>query len=290
MEVETSHGSTSSSASRPFGSLALCLYIVAFVTGAIVMSFEMLGSRYLGPSFGLGIYTWASLISTVLAALCVGYFIGGALADRHPSPFILGATITIASAYLLLLPAFAQPVLQFFVWNIDDIKWGGLASAMTIMFFPVALLGMYSPFAIRLLLHSKQNQGAVSGAVYGVSTAGSISTLGTTFFLIPWIGSRAITFTLGALGLLAGVSLLVGASSGWRRDRAGGVAVLLMSAALLLPVSSLRAEEDFVGDRLPVPSVSARAQRIEQHPVQRAEVKAVVIAAFGRVLAAPVAL
>jgi hypothetical protein len=56
---------------------AITLYLVAFVTGAIVMSFEMLGSRYLAPSFGAGIYTWASLISTVLAALCIGYFLGG---------------------------------------------------------------------------------------------------------------------------------------------------------------------------------------------------------------------
>src|SRR5262249_4199813 len=64
---------------------ALLVYVVAFVTGAIVMSFEMLGSRYLNPYFGSGIYTWASLISTVLAALTVGYFIGGGL-PRPPPP------------------------------------------------------------------------------------------------------------------------------------------------------------------------------------------------------------
>jgi hypothetical protein len=53
------------------------IYIVAFVTGAIVMSFETLGSRYLNPYFGNGIYTWAALISTVLAALSAGHFLGG---------------------------------------------------------------------------------------------------------------------------------------------------------------------------------------------------------------------
>ena len=73
----------------------------AFVTGAIVMSFEMLGSRYLNPYFGSGIYTWASLISTVLAALTIGYFAGGWLADRNPSPALLGSTILIGSIYLL---------------------------------------------------------------------------------------------------------------------------------------------------------------------------------------------
>src|ERR1043166_1096103 len=78
---------------------AISLYVVAFLTGAIVMSFEMLGSRYLAPSFGAGIYTWASLISTVLAALCAGYFIGGYLADRHPSPAVLAASVAVGSVY-----------------------------------------------------------------------------------------------------------------------------------------------------------------------------------------------
>jgi len=62
--------------------MALAIYGAAFITGAIVMSFEMLGSRYLNPYFGSGIYTWAALISTVLLALTAGYFAGGVLADR----------------------------------------------------------------------------------------------------------------------------------------------------------------------------------------------------------------
>src|SRR5205085_11686713 len=95
----------------PYGKgFAVSIYLVAFVTGAIVMSFEMLGSRYLAPAFGAGIYTWASLISTVLAALCVGYFLGGYVADRHPSPNRLPATVAIGSVYLLLLPAFSDHV------------------------------------------------------------------------------------------------------------------------------------------------------------------------------------
>src|SRR3984893_17111259 len=89
------------------------LYAGAFITGAIVMSFEMLGSRYLNPYFGSGIYTWASLISTVLLALTLGYFIGGYLADLTASATVLAVTVVIGSAYILALPAFAQPVLEF---------------------------------------------------------------------------------------------------------------------------------------------------------------------------------
>jgi spermidine synthase len=212
---------------------AVVIYAVAFVTGAIVMSFEMLGSRYLNPYFGSGIYTWASLISTVLIALTAGYFLGGALADRTASPAVLALTVIIGSAYLLVLPSFAPAVLEFVLAGIDDIRAGSLISSLALMFFPVAFLGMYSPFAIRLLLRSAQRSGRVSGAVYGVSTAGSIvGTLGTTFFLIPTIGSRAITLTLGALGVIAGLALLALARS---ERRAYAVLVIAALAALTAP-------------------------------------------------------
>ena len=188
---------------------AVMIYAAAFVTGAIVMSFEMLGSRYLNPYFGSGIYTWAALISTVLIALAAGYFLGGTLADRTASLAVLALTVIVGSLYLLALPSFAQAILEFVLAGVDDIRAGSLIAALALMFFPVTFLGMYSPFAIRLLLRSAQRAGRVSGAVYGISTAGAIvGTLGTTFLLIPTIGARAITLTLGALGLAAGLALL----------------------------------------------------------------------------------
>ena len=185
------------------------IYIVAFITGAIVMSFEMLGSRYLNPYFGSGIYTWAALISTVLGALTAGYFLGGFLADRTVSATVLGTIVGLASLYLLVLPSFAEAILRFVSDVVDNVRLGSLYSALAIMFVPVALLGVYSPFAIRLVLRTTQHSGTVSGVVYGVSTAGSIvGTLGTTFFLIPLIGTRAITLLLGAAGLGCGVCLV----------------------------------------------------------------------------------
>jgi len=221
---------------------ALLVYVVAFVTGAIVMSFEMLGSRYLNPYFGSGIYTWASLISTVLAALTVGYFIGGWLADRTASAVVLGATVLVGSVYILLLPAFAAILLELVLAGVDDVKAGSLLSALAIMFFPVTFLGMYSPFAIRLLLSSAQRSGMVSGTVYGISTAGSIvGTLGTTFFLIPSIGSRAITITLGVAGIAAGLAL-VAAPALLRRGAASAIATSAL-VALLAAGDAARAED-----------------------------------------------
>src|SRR6266550_2331948 len=117
-------------AQRASPTFAATVYLVAFITGAIVMSFEMLGSRYLNPYFGSGIYTWASLISTVLIALTAGYFLGGALADRNPSPAVLGLTVIAGSVYLLALPSFAEGVLERVLDAIDDIRTGSLVSAL----------------------------------------------------------------------------------------------------------------------------------------------------------------
>src|SRR5215467_7179754 len=112
--------------------LRTVLYAGAFVTGGIVMSFEMLGSRYLNPYFGGGIYTWASLISTVLAALTLGYFAGGVIADRRPRPVVLGGAVLIGSVFIVALPAFSTPMLEGLLDAIDDIKAGSLASAFSI--------------------------------------------------------------------------------------------------------------------------------------------------------------
>ena len=172
-----------STAGSSHAAAAGVIYAAAYVTVAIEMSFEMLGSRYLNPYFGSGIYTWAALISTVLIALTAGYFLGGALADRTASLAVLALTVIVGSLYLLALPSFAQAVLEFVLESVDDIRAGSLIASLALMFFPVTFLGMYSPFAIRLLLRSPQRSGRVSGAVYGVSTAGAIvGTLGTTSF------------------------------------------------------------------------------------------------------------
>src|SRR5262249_30180534 len=94
------------------GDLRAVIYGGAFGTAAILTGFEISVSRYLNPYFGSGIYTWASLISTVLAALAVGYFAGGQVADRHPSGRVLGAAVLIGSAFILALPSFATVLLE----------------------------------------------------------------------------------------------------------------------------------------------------------------------------------
>jgi spermidine synthase len=83
--------------------------------------------------------------------------------------------------------------------------------------------------------------------VYGISTAGSIvGTLGTTFYLIPSIGTRAITLTLGTAGIVSAL-LLILAPRLTRQTAAPALVVLL--AALACAAPSVRAE-DLVNEAL----------------------------------------
>ena len=77
---------------------------------------------------------------------------------------------------------------------------GSFFAAMAIFSVPITLLGMASPFAVRLGVESVEKAGEVAGKMYALSTAGSI--LGTFMpvaVLIPLIGTRRTMLATAAL-------------------------------------------------------------------------------------------
>ncbi len=182
----------------------------AFFVGGVLMGFEMLGSRYLFPYFGGGIGTWAGLISTVLAALTIGYLVGGSFVDRYPSPRVIAVSSALAAGYLALVPATADPVMAWILDHLGDGPTGILVAAAALLLIPLSFLGTFSPVAVRLLLRSTHHTGRIAGLVYGVSTIGNIfGTLFTTFTLIPTIGSRAITYLYAVVLTISALSMLL---------------------------------------------------------------------------------
>jgi predicted membrane-bound spermidine synthase len=194
----------------PSPTLSVSIYACAFVVGGVLMGFEMLGSRYLFPYFGGSIGTWASLISTVLCALAIGYFAGSAIVARRPSQRVIAVAILIAAAYLALVPVTADPVMEAILNSLGDGPYATLTASTALLLVPLTLLGTFSPIAVSLLTRSADEAGRVAGLVYGVSTIGNVvGTLLTTFTLIPTIGSRAITYYFAlVLALCAGVLFL----------------------------------------------------------------------------------
>ena len=186
------------------------LAAVVFIAGAVLMALEMVGSRVLAPYFGNSIYVWGSLISVVLAALTVGYFAGGRLADRIPTAQAMGWLITAAGVFMSLLPLWAG---NFNAWTQRvgmGVRSGSLLASTVLFLLPSVFLGAVSPYAIRLAARQVERIGFTAGSLYAISTAGSIAgTLITAFYLVSWLGVRQILHLLGAVLVLVGLLLVV---------------------------------------------------------------------------------
>lgn len=180
---------------------------VVFVSGAVQMALEIVGSRILAPYFGNSIFVWGSLISVFLASLSVGYFVGGTYADRRPTLGTLAVILAIPGAMITLLPWFTEPINSVLADADIGPRLGPLLASLLLFFAPSVFLGMVSPFAIKLKVKQLETVGNTAGSLYAISTLGSIvGTLGTSFFLITWLGVRLIVHVLGLiLLLLAGV-------------------------------------------------------------------------------------
>jgi hypothetical protein len=57
-------------------------------------STEICASRLLAPYFGASTVVWATVIGLVLAALSLGYWLGGRIADRRPQSHVLGGIVS----------------------------------------------------------------------------------------------------------------------------------------------------------------------------------------------------
>lgn len=195
------------------------VYAVAFLSGAALMGLEMVGSRVLAPVFGSSIFVWGSLIGVVLAALSAGYYVGGRLADSHPSAGPLSLLLALSGAFSSLIPVASHLLLPWLGKHLPGIA-GPLVASFALFFLPSVLLAMVSPWCMRLLIASIDRAGHSAGLLYAVSNAGSIAgTFATSFYLIPRIGTSSIIrwtswtlLGLGAASALAGRSRRAAAS------------------------------------------------------------------------------
>jgi spermidine synthase len=208
---------------------AFLLMLVAFLSGAILMALELVGSRLLAPSFGGSIFVWGSLIGVFMAALSCGYYLGGRLVDRWPSSLLLALLLAIAGGVILFLPRYGTAICDAIMMRDIGARAGPLLTCAILFFIPGMLMGVTSPFVIRLLARAVGEVGRTAGAVYAVSTVGSIvGTLATAFYLIPEIGTEAILYYLG--GGLIMTALIAATGIRLRRSTSTAVVILLLLA------------------------------------------------------------
>ena len=195
-----------SSTRQVAGTRAFRYYLVAtaMICGALVMVIEVLGSRVLGPFFGVSLFVWTSLITVTLVALAAGYAAGGILSDRKGEADYLYAIILAAGILVLAIPLFKAMVLKACVPL--GLRMGALVSALLLFGPPLFLLGCVSPYIVKLAAKEMNSIGKTVGLFYALSTLGSFAgTLLTGFVLIAYLGVNRIFEVTGLL--LTGLGL-----------------------------------------------------------------------------------
>ncbi|MBL6717154.1 MAG: fused MFS/spermidine synthase [Pseudomonadales bacterium] len=175
------------------------------------MSIELLGGRILAPWFGSSVYVWGSIITVFMVALSLGYLIGGRMSLKNPSIKRFGALFIGGALLLGPLYGFGDSLMEAVFAQVEDPRYGSLLASLALFFLPTVMLGMISPYSVRLLVQAKDESGQVAGLLYFVSTFGSaLGTLGTSFYFILWFEVDTILlllsgalFACGALALLA---------------------------------------------------------------------------------------
>lgn len=213
------------------------LLLTVFFCGLCSLAIEMAASRLLGNVFGTSNLVWAAIIGLILIYLAVGYFLGGAWADRSPRYQTLFWILLGASLATALVPVISRPVLRLAANAFDQLQIGILLGSFTaviiLLAIPMTLIGTASPFAIRLAIQETENSGKVAGRIYAISTLGSFfGTFLPVLLLIPALGTYRTFLLLAAI-------LAVVAVIGLIKIKGKKAAFLLAVPLLLFPALAL---------------------------------------------------
>lgn len=180
------------------------LELLAFICGFTLMTYELAAARVLAPTVGSSTYVWTSVIGVIIAALSLGFYAGGQIADsrnnrRDVAWLLLIVAVLIAGTALLyprLLPWIAE-------WGVD-VRLQAVGAAL-LLFAPTSFaLGLISPYLAKLNVTSLKTSGTAVAKLSMWDAIGGISgTFLTGFFLFGYIGSRTIFIVLVVIVLLS---------------------------------------------------------------------------------------
>jgi spermidine synthase len=215
---------------------------LVFLAGIGTMATEMCASRLLAPYYGSSTVVWANIIGLILVALSVGYVVGGKLADRYPSARVLGIIVLCGAVLTAVVPFAARPFLNVTINGIDSTSVGAVLGsffACVVLFVPsVVLLGMVSPFAIRIGISDTQKAGSMAGRIFALSTAGSlVGTFVPPLLSIPLIGTQRTLLAAAAL-IAAAATLLLGVR--WL------VVAVILGGLIAIPPGSVKATSGLI--------------------------------------------
>ncbi|RKY34305.1 hypothetical protein DRO38_02490 [Candidatus Bathyarchaeota archaeon] len=214
-----------------------------FISSFCIMVVEIVAGRIIARFLGASLYTWTSVIGVVLAGIALGNFSGGFLADRFQSGRVLSALFVLSSISCVSIPILNRAIGDWqLLWYLP---WPArITLHVTLIFLlPSAMLGMISPVVAKFALDKGLRTGWTVGNLYAWAALGSIvGTFVTGFFLIAWLGTARVIWS---------ISLILGLMGFFFAIRAWVTYCWLGILLLLILVSSLPQDwAKLIGQRL----------------------------------------
>ena len=186
------------------------IYMLAFCSGFSIMGIELLGGRILAPFFGSSVHIWGSIITVFMLSLAIGYLIGGKLSTRSASLKRFGFIFIIAGLLVLPIALWSKVIMEAIFIFIEDSRYGSLLASTALFFLPTIVLGMLSPYSVRLLVTDKNESGQIAGKLYFISTLGSaLGTIVTSFYLVLFFEVNQIIISFSLLLMILGMLAIV---------------------------------------------------------------------------------
>lgn len=186
------------------------IYMLAFCSGFSIMGIELLGGRILAPFFGSSVHIWGSIITVFMLSLAIGYLIGGKLSTRSASLKRFGFIFIIAGLLVLPIALWSKVIMEAIFIFIEDSRYGSLLASTALFFLPTIVLGMLSPYSVRLLVTDKNESGQIAGKLYFISTLGSaLGTIVTSFYLVLFFEVNQIIISFSLLLMILGLLAIV---------------------------------------------------------------------------------
>ena len=174
------------------------IYLTSFVSGIAVMGVELSATRLLAPYFGTSSIVYTIVIGLIMISMSIGNVIGGRSADKHNNLGRLFTMLWIAAIWTAIIPLVGKYVIALsaviMMWILPGslLAAGSALSCLLVFSAPLLILGMVSPYLVKLGIKDMEKSGRTAGEIYAANTAGSIASNATNRIPSPCLISLFI--------------------------------------------------------------------------------------------------
>ena len=178
-------------------------YITSFVAGFILMTVELTASRICAPIIGSSIFTWTSVIGSVLLGLSIGSLIGGKIIDKYSKNYsgekLLSFALLISSLLVYLIIPLSKIVSSLLDKSFSIMSLS-IIVCFTLFLLPSIAIGSISPIIFHLYVSDINNIGKKYAILSSLWSLGSIlGVFVTGFYFISRLGSSITIYVVSVI-------------------------------------------------------------------------------------------